>query len=113
MRTLLIVGAALVLVLSALLAAGCTAPGEVVTREEVGDDWPFMVDEVRLWCQPPQAVMVRADGMTYGLNGAARDRLEMPPPDPIWRDDPTAPAGSRAKVSLAPLIERGLGMCRG
>lgn len=113
MRTLVTAGAVLALIGSALWLASCAAPGEVVAEEEYGDDWPFTVAEVRLWCQPPGAVMVRADGTTYGLNGPAQDRLEMPPPTPIWRDDPTAPAGSRAKVSLGPLIDRGRGMCRG
>jgi hypothetical protein len=111
MRTALVIIAA-ILVLSLGVFVACGPSGEEVTREELGDDWPLTVDSAWVWCQSDQTILMRADGHTYGLNGPAQD-AGYPSPDPIWRDDPNMPDGVDAKISLRPLINRGMELCDG
>jgi hypothetical protein len=110
-KTLLLALTALLAVSSLAMLSACSQPGVEVTRDEFGEEWPLTVEVARLWCERPRAVLLEADGTTYGLNGAGQ-ALGHPSPEPIWRDDPDAPEGtSGIKVSLRPLINRGLELC--
>lgn len=99
------------LAIATLVALAACQPGVEITEDEYGEEWPLTVEAARLWCQPPQLVLLEADGQTYAVNGAAQSHLNYPAIDPVWRDDPDMPAGVDARVSIAPLIRRGLGMC--
>src|SRR5688500_4893595 len=79
----------------------------MVAKEALGDHWPFVVDSGSLRCQDG-AGPVRQQAATCGLMRAAREEAA-PPPFPIW-----VWAGGPAldrRVSLAPLVERGLALC--
>jgi hypothetical protein len=107
-----------VLALAAALIAGCGGdqsgggdgddPSSItVSASDFGDEWPLTVDSGTLRCEPPSAVVFETGGTEYGVNGMAvtngYDEI-----DPIWADDPE---GISPKVSISPLIERGLELC--
>lgn len=102
---------------SLLLAATAMAAAniELVSAGDYGQDWPLTLDEVHLMCLDGDAVVASdpESGRMYPLNGTANAkaaRLALEPLAPIWRDDPAAPG---AKLSVGPLIERGLTLCKG
>ena len=78
-----------------------------ITQEALGDAWPFAVAGGSLRCRDG-AVTFRTGGTTYGLNPPAREE-GAPAPFPIWLWA-GGPVVDR-KVSLTPLIERGLELC--
>lgn len=96
----------------ALLAvAGCGAEGTEVSRDDFGSSWPLTVDSGTLRCEGEGgfgAVVINADGTDYAVNGVAKGQ-GYEPIDPIWADDPEL-AG--LKVSIGPLIDRGLALCK-
>jgi hypothetical protein len=90
-----------------------------VTASELGDGWPLTVREGEIDCIPgPQvrdmrvdAVVFRAGGKTYALNGAARQRAKergYAAIEPIWRPDPKMP---QLRVSITSLIALALKEC--
>ncbi|MEA1606137.1 DUF2511 domain-containing protein [Pseudomonas spirodelae] len=87
---------------------------QLISADDYGDAWPFTVDEMHLSCFPGDALVV-ADaetGVMYPLNGTAKAKasaLGLEPIDKVWRADPDI-AG--AKVSLGPVIEQGLPLCK-
>lgn len=92
---------------------------QVVTRQELGADWPLTLDVVTLRCKWPdsermqlQALLVEVGGDFYAINGVARThaaRNGWRDVKEIWRGDPRNPG---AKVPLSPLIERAEALCR-
>lgn len=101
-RTLLCVGAVLVFV------TACAGGGAEVSRSDYGQEWPLTVDQGKLRCESPSAVVFTApDGSEYAINGAASTQgyAEI---DPIWRNNPDI---SEAKVNIGPLIDDGLALC--
>lgn len=89
-------------------------PG-LVTRDDLGDDWPLTVDFGAVDCRTTvidgvtlQSVTFRVPNMQYALNGTAKTHSPFPDIDPIWADDPDV-AG--LKIGIGPLIERGLARC--
>ncbi|SKC77661.1 Protein of unknown function [Krasilnikoviella flava] len=54
---------------------------------EEGWDWPLSVDSVTYMCGEGNAIIVKADGELYALNGLAKGQgyADL---DPIWLDDP-------------------------
>jgi hypothetical protein len=91
-----------------------------VTSKQFGDKWPLTVPSVTLRCigragTGSVVIDVPSKG-TFALNGTARmqmkkDRsLRWKEVGEIQRPDPTFPKD--LKVSVAPLIERGLTLCR-
>jgi hypothetical protein len=94
-------------------AQPAATPTGYVTRETLGDDWPLTVDDGRLACNAQGHVTLASAGVTYAVNGTAKGAIESGAPyqpiDTIWRDDPNV-AG--LKVSLQPLLDIGLSLCR-
>lgn len=75
-----------------------------VSRSEFGNRWPLTVDSGEIECIDGFVLVFHHGGKTYQLNGAATAR-GYPAINPIWRDDPSIPG---TKISIAPLIKRGL-----
>jgi len=117
MHTLVI---ALVFIPVLLVMAGCGDPAKV-SAEEFGDAWPLTVDRATLHCSGGSAVWMSAGGRNYALNGTAMTYLTMRAPnlilsdlEMIWRVDPKyniQGAQGTVRVSISPLIERGLTLC--
>jgi hypothetical protein len=90
-------------------APGSTAaPVGYVSRAELGDAWPLTVDDGVLACRDG-SVTFTAGGNSYAVNGTAKTATSLPDIDAIWADDPSTPG---LKINIAPLIERGLALCR-
>lgn len=105
----------LALVIASLLSSTAMAAGpQLISAADYGDAWPFTVEEMHLSCLPGSAVVVAdvESGVMYPLNGMAKNKaraLALEPLDKVWRADPANPG---AKVSLGPLIEQGLQLCK-
>lgn len=88
-------------------------PAGFITRAMFGDAWPFTVDEGQLACNAQQHITFASGGVTYALNGLAKGAIRGGAPyqliDAIWLDNP-----SRAglKISLRPVLDAGLQLCR-
>jgi hypothetical protein len=87
---------------------------QLISADDYGAAWPFTVEEMHLSCFPGNAVVVMDSetGVMYPLNGIAQAKasaLVLEPLDKLWRADPEI-AG--AKISLGPLIEQGLTLCK-
>lgn len=79
-----------------------------ITTTDVGDQWPLTVPGGYLSCERGHAVVFRQGGVDYAVNGSAR-ALRYAPINPIWKDSPTPEYGP--KLSIGPLIDRGLALC--
>ena len=109
--------ALLVFLISSCFSSIALAASAEISSAEFKDRWPLTVNTGTLTCnQGPgnlntQLVTFTTGRKTYALNGAARGQakrrgwLEI---DQIWRDNPSIPG---AKVSIRPLIDRGLALC--
>lgn len=54
-----------------------TPHGQTMTSTDVGDSWPFTVDEVELLCEgPPPMALAKVDGKIYALSGSARSKAQ-------------------------------------
>ena len=69
--------------------------GLVVTKDEYGDKWPFLVDQITLRCKNPgTAAVFEVNGVYYALNGNSKaqkwiDYYEIRvDTDHLLRDDP-------------------------
>lgn len=62
---------------SSPVEATAPKPAGYISRADHGDAWPFTVDEATLEClpqgSPRLAVVLKAGGQVYGLNGSAKD----------------------------------------
>ncbi|WP_137109051.1 hypothetical protein [Pseudomonas asiatica] len=60
----------------ALTLAGCGGgdKGKEVSAKDFGDDWPFTVASVELFCEPnpPRAFVKAPDGSFFALNASAK-----------------------------------------
>jgi len=97
---------------STATAAAGNKPAGLVERETWTDGpWPFTVDHAILNCSTGangDQVTVDANREMYALNGAAKSAHQFPAFDPIWSDDPKTPG---LKVSIVPMVLRGLALC--
>ena len=97
---------------SAATAAAGSKPAGLVERKTWTDGpWPFTVDYAILNCSKGaegDRVTVDANREMYALNGAAKSAHQFPAFDPIWSDDPKTPG---VKVSIVPMVLRGLALC--
>lgn len=104
---------------ASLCAASAFAASSTVSQNDMGAAWPLTVKSGVLACQPLDSggrvqlvTFTAADGKTYAVNGTAKGHaksrgwLEI---RPIWKDDPAIPG---LKISIGPLIDRGLALCR-
>jgi Protein of unknown function (DUF2511) len=85
-------------------------PG-LVTRDDLGEDWPLTVDYAVLGCEGgtviQAATLTAPDGTVYALNGTAKDHTDYEEDiDPIWAD-----ASGGLKVNIGPLIEQARALC--
>ena len=71
------------------------APNQVkVTKAELGEDWPFTVDEGVITGDGSGGVGVvtfTAGDVTYAVNGTAVGTHKYAPIDAIWADNPSVP----------------------
>lgn len=110
-----VLGISVGIIILMLILSGCTTGryGEgregFVSAEDWGARWAFRVEHGVIACRGSSSVVFISDLTSYALNGDARLAGRYEDVREIWRD---APAGSvEAKVSLAPFIEIGLGLC--
>ncbi len=89
---------------------GWPSTGREVTRQEFGDRWPFTVERGVVICLVGHVAVFRAGGVTYALNGLARQRGGYADIRPIWLDDPEYPG--LLKVSLGPILDAALDLCK-
>lgn len=90
-------------------------PG-LITRDDLGEDWPLTVDYGVVSCETftaggrdlQSATFTAPDGTEYALNGIARSYTDAEDVDPIWKDDPDMDG---LKVDIGPLIDFGLTLC--
>ncbi len=99
-----------------LMLVGCGSNGIKTTRSEYGDKWPFTVEEGVLSCTDTGRtvgttrmleVTFTANGVTYGLNGTAKQNSRYSNVEAIWANDPSLP-GTRKNIT--PIIDRGLAL---
>lgn len=84
---------------------GCS-DGRAVSWEELRDGWPLTVPGGCLHCDA-HLVTFTYRGVTYGVNGSARDHGYRAI-DRIWADDPK---GVTPKIPVGSLISMGQGLC--
>ena len=85
----------------------------LVTSADYGTDWPWSVSQGVLRCEFPYVVTFTTDdGVTYSMNGPARELAEergwVSDLSPIWVDDPMRP---RVKIGTRPLTDDGAAIC--
>lgn len=83
-----------------------------ITKDEYGDDWPFTVSEGVLEGAGSGGlgeVLFTADGVTYAVNGTAKQTGKYVDIEKIWADDP---ALEGLKKNIGPIVDRGLGLCK-
>jgi len=83
-----------------------------ISKKELGNAWPFTVDEGGLACEGSKgfgAVTFQAKGVTYAVNGTAMSRRRGVDIDRIWASDPS---GLVPKKNIGAVIERGLKLCK-
>ena len=86
-----------------------TSDGLAVSRADFGADWPLTVESGVLSCIAPSSVVIEANGRMYAVNGAAKSQTGLAAIDAIWADNPSV-AG--LKKDIAPLVDKGLTLCR-
>lgn len=77
-------------------------PSLVVSKAEIGDEWPFRDERVTVECRDGLFCIVNIGGYDFALNGAARSRLKLP----FAHDAGVAVLGK----SIGPFIEMALGL---
>ena len=90
-------------------------PG-LVTRDNLGEEWPLTVDYVILACEPKTAggmdlqiaSLTAPDGTVYALNGTAKSHTDYADIAPIWADNPNVEG---LKIPISPLIDRARTLC--
>jgi hypothetical protein len=79
---------------------------ERVSRQQFGDEWPFIVDEGAIQGRGWGSVTFKAGGDVYAVNGLAKGQ-GFKDIEPIWADDPE----TGSKKNIGPIIDRGLALC--
>lgn len=100
--------ARVVFVLIFVVSIGCSAMPtneRIVRKAEYGEAWPFTMDEGTLACVEGSAVILRAPGGEYALNGRARGLGRWAEPDAIWRTGELMP-GDYTPLARMPEPER-------
>ncbi|MEO1819449.1 DUF2511 domain-containing protein [Pseudomonas sp.] len=85
----------------------------IIDQETFGAEWPFTQPEMHLACLQGSAVVVMDvnTGAMYPVNGIASGKansMAMEPLESVWLDSTEFPG---TKVSVGPVIERGLALC--
>lgn len=109
-----------------IISTGAMAGKKKINNSEFGDKWPFTVSEGILKCSKRMITFTTKDGVTYGVNGTAKN-FGHPAIEPIWKVD-TAMLEELAKafnktvdevigddppirISIGPIIKVGLELC--
>ena len=80
-----------------------------IDSAQFGEAWPFTIIHGTLSCTGYREVLFSVGSTSYALNGAAREHMQYRQEiNEIWRPDPKY-SGSR--ISVGPLIDRGLSLC--
>lgn len=87
---------------------GGSSNAALMSRDQLGSDWPLTVDEGAVRCEGAGEVYFEATGQTYAVNGTAMGMSDLPDIDAIWADDPETPG---LKINIGPIIDRGLKLC--
>lgn len=101
--------------LAAIIFAQSALAGiELISKEQLGEDWPFTAEEMHLSCLAGGAVVVMDvdTAEMYPVNGMANSQAKrnaMKPLAEIWLDNPEIEG---AKISVNRIIERGLELCK-
>lgn len=89
-------------------------PG-LVTRDDMGDEWPLTVDFGALDCHKSTvngiellSVTFRVPHMQYAVNGTAKANTPFTDIDEIWAD---VPGEKGMKIDIGPFLDRGLTRC--
>ena len=95
---------------------------EVISADEYGKEWPFTVTSGLLRCVDPGAVTFAANGKAYGVNGLAVSDPRNEDLREIWKDDTESEVAQYwlkkgrpdliSKISIGPIISRGLKLCQ-
>ncbi len=88
--------------------------GEQVDSAAYGGDWPFPFETAEVTCDPPgSAVVLKADGKTYALNGKALGQMAkrgyLDSRDLMPRDGDGF--FTKGISTVSDLIQRGLQLC--
>lgn len=83
-----------------------------ISQSEMGDKWPFTVDQGEISCIPPNTVIFRYENKIYAVNGTAEATGKYLDILPIWKDDPKVPPELKLKISISPIIDKGLELCK-
>lgn len=81
--------------------------GELITKAEFGDEWPFTVDEGRIECRKAGALVFVHGEFEYQLNGMA-SQLGYASINSIWRWNPDIEG---ARIPITPIIQRAQKLC--
>ncbi len=101
--------------LAAIIFAQSALAGiELISKEQLGEGWPFTTEEMHLSCLAGGAVVVMDvdTAEMYPVNGVANGQAKrnaMKPLSDIWLDDPDI---SGVKISLSRVINLGLKLCK-
>lgn len=97
------------------LMSPSTPDGQAISQSEYGEKWPFTVAKGSVRCEGASWIVFESGGVAYAVNGSARSVAKSrgwADVETIWRDDPAAQGtGTTWKVSVSPIIERGLKLC--
>jgi Protein of unknown function (DUF2511) len=77
-----------------------------VSRSQLGEEWPFTVEEGLVQGRGWGSVTFKARGEVYAVNGVAKGQ-GFKNIDAIWANDPA----TGLKKNIGPIIERGLELC--
>lgn len=122
----------LILVIPILFSNGAKndSVGNSVKRisiEDFGDRWPFSVDSGTLSCVSYKAVVFETNGIKYAVNGMAGNKKIYSKIEAIWKIDEksvkdmenvlkkrwdTKAMGSKPRISINPIIDLGLTLCK-
>jgi len=102
--------ASLALTLGLGLALAACSDSSEVSEKDFGHKWPFTVASGTLECIDPGTLIFHTGGEAYGLyNVMVTDGDKYLPIDSIRRDNPAVPL---MKMSLTPIIEEGMALCK-
>ena len=103
-------------------AQSVNASSENIAAKDYGNQWPFTVTGGKLVCTQPGAVTLVANGKSYAVNGLAKSDNRNVDIAEIWKADSESDHAKYMlkkgrpdlvpKISIAPVIERGLQLCR-
>lgn len=92
------------------IASGCSYSTNMkVSRDDLGDTWPFTVDRGVIACNHPSlAVVFFTNEKIYAVNGVAKGQKRYADVREILRDDLSA---AESKADIGPILDRGLKLC--